>query len=183
MLTVLLALMLVATTASAEPQGYVEDEYQYGFFYGTPETFQGEEGLVTFAGGPAEAFCDGDPGTATARMFFRQDGSIDLKVDAKDQPIWVYETDLEAMELLDEACTSGTVPDAFATGTAALKVRMTINTDGSLAIFNSINGTAIADDGSGWKVRGSADFGVDENGGLIGNPEEFVVLEIRQIGR
>lgn len=184
MLTVLLALMLVATTASAAPQGYVEDEFQYGYFYGTPETFQGEEGMVLFAGGPAEAFCDGDPGRATARTFFRHDGSIDIKVDAKDQPIWVYETDLGAIELLDEACDPNTpTPEVFAEGTALLKVRMTINTDGTLDIFNSINGKVTAADGSWWKVRGSADFGVAANGDLIGNPAEFVFLEIHQISK
>ena len=76
--------------ANADPQGFVEDEFAVGFFYGT---FDQSPNVALFAGGPIEEYCVADPGTAPLRTFLRNDGTVDLKVNDKDQPIYLYYTD------------------------------------------------------------------------------------------
>ncbi len=52
--------------AGANPQGFIEDEFEYGFFYGT---FDQTPNVALFTGGTFEDFCVTDPGTAPLRVF------------------------------------------------------------------------------------------------------------------
>jgi hypothetical protein len=129
-----------------------------------------------------ESFCDGDPGTAPLRVFERNDGSVDLMVDARNQPFWVYHSDIDPPVLVEQVCTGQIAPpEVFATGTANLKVRISILPGGVLEVRNSVNGKATADDGTQWKVRTWADLTVI-NGVPQGNPAEFQGVKIHQIG-
>jgi hypothetical protein len=179
----LLVIVLAVIVPSAAPawaqlRGFVEDEFQYGFFYTNFDV-----GVSVFAGGPVESFCEGEPGSAPLRVFERKDGSVDLKVDAKNEPIWVYQSDIDPPVLVEQVCTGQiTPPQAFAIGTANLKVRISILTDGTEEIFNGVNGKATAADGSWWRISTWADFSVID-GELQGDPAEFQGVSIRQIGR
>lgn len=177
LVTVVAMIMAAAAPAVAEPQGFVEDEFHYGFFYASFEL-----GVVVFAGGPVESFCEGEPGTAPLRVFERNDGSVDLKVDARDQPIWVYRVDVEPPVLVEQVC-SGQIapPEAFATGTANLKARISILTNGVQEVSNGVNGKATSADGTRWKVRTWADLTVVD-GVPQGDPAEFQGVKIQQIG-
>lgn len=174
----------VATPAGANPKGFIEDEFEYGFFYGT---FDESPNVALFAGGTLEEFCFTDPGSAHLRVFLRKNGSVDLKVNDKDQPIYLYYTDFNDIPMwLDAVCPgigdSDAAPQPFAAGTADLKVRISEGTDGRVEIFNSINGKAAGTDGSQYKVRGSADFAV-QDGELLGDPREFVGFKLTKIRR
>lgn len=178
-LLVMVTAMIVASAAPAwaQSRGFVEDEFQYGFFYANFDA-----GVSVFVGGPVESFCEGEPGSAPLRVFERKDGSVDLKVDAKNEPIWVYQSDIDPPVLVEQVCTGQIAPpEAFATGTANLKVRISILTDGTEEIFNSLNGKATAVDGTQWKIRTWADFSVVD-GVLQGDPAEFQGVRIQQIG-
>lgn len=178
MLVMLVAMIMAAAApAVAEPQGFVEDEFHYGFFYANFD-----EGVSVFAGGPVESFCGGDPGTAPLRVYERNDGSVDLMVDARNQPFWVYESDVEPPVLLEQVC-SGQIapPEAFAIGSGNLKVRISVLPDGVLEVSNSVNGKARSADGTRWKVRTWADLTVI-NGVPQGDPAEFQGVKIQQIG-
>lgn len=65
-------------------------------------------------------------------MFPRNDGTVDLKVNDKDQPIYLYyETEFgDAPTWLDAVCPGisegDPPPEPFATGTADLKVRISV---------------------------------------------------------
>ena len=71
----------LVTSAGADGQRYTEEPYEVGLFYGTfgesPNTF-------LLVGGTVEGFCEagpeGGPGTATARVRERKDGSVRVKV-------------------------------------------------------------------------------------------------------
>jgi hypothetical protein len=174
----------VAAPASADPQGFIEDEFEYGFFYGT---FDQSPNVALFAGGRIEEFCDGDPGTAPLRVFLRNDGTMDLKVNDRDQPIYLYDTEFNDIPTWLEAICPGiagedTPPEAFATGDADLKVRITVVSDNLLEIFNSVNGKATGTDGTEYKVRGTADL-IVENGVPLGDPREFIGFKLTEIGR
>lgn len=178
-ITVIAMVLAVAAPAwAADPQGYVEDELNYGYFYDKLD-----QGVAVFAGGPVESFCSGhDKGSAPLRIFERSDGSVDLKADARNQPIWVYQAEVPAPVLEEQVCTGQIAPpEAFATGTANLKVRISILGDGVVEVFNSVNGTATAADGTEWKVRTWADLTV-VNGVPQGDPAEFQGVKIQQIG-
>ena len=90
-----LALGLTAG-ASASAKGFIEDELEYGYFYGT---FDQTPNVALFAGGPLEEFCITDPGTAPLRVFPRADGTVDLKVNDKEQPIYLYHNDTNDIRL------------------------------------------------------------------------------------
>ena len=174
----------VSAPASADPQGFIEDEFEYGFFYGT---FDQSPNVALFAGGTFEEFCVGDPGTAPRRTFLRNDGTVDFKVNDKDQPIFLYYTTFNDIPAWLGAVCPGiangeTPPEPFATGTADLKVRFTVVTDDLLEIFNSVNGKATGIDGTEYKVRGTADL-VVENGVPLGNPRDFVGFKLTEIRR
>ena len=96
-------------------------------------------------------------------MFLRNSGVVDLKVDDKDQPIHLYDVGgQDAVDWLDGVCEDvDTVPAPFASGTADLKVRISLITDDLVDVFNSVNGTAAATDGTEYKVRASADLVVE----------------------
>jgi hypothetical protein len=176
---VMVIAMIVASAAPAWAQspGFAADEFQYGFFYSNFDV-----GVAVFAGGPVESFCEGEPGSAPLRVFERKDGSVDLKADAKNEPIWVYQSDIDPPVLVEQVCTGQIAPpEAFATGTANLKVRISILTDGTEEIFNGVNGKATAADGTWWKIRTWADFSVVD-GELQGDPAEFQGVKIHQIG-
>ena len=181
----LLATMLLGpAAASADPQGFIEDEFEYGFFYGT---FDQNPNVALFAGGTIEEFCFGDPGTAPLRVFLRNDGTVDLKVNDKDQPIYLYYTEFNDIPTwLDEICPGiaggDTAPEPFATGDADLKVRIALISDDLVEVFNSVNGKATGTDGTEYKVRGTADL-IVENGVPLGDPREFVGFKLTEIRR
>lgn len=177
LVTVVAMIMSAAVPAVAEPRGFVEDDFHYGFFYASFDL-----GVAVFAGGPVESFCEGEPGSAPLRVFERNDGSVDLKVEARDQPFWVYQSDVEPPVLVEQVC-SGQIapPEAFATGSGNLKVRISILPDGVQEVFNGVNGKATSADGTQWKVRTWADLTVI--GGVPqGDPAEFQGVRIQQIG-
>ena len=175
-----LAAAVLASPASAEPQGYLGVEDVVGYFYGT---FDQSPNIALLVGGPAEEFCEGDPGTAFNRLFFRSDGSLDIKVNDKDQPIYLYEIDFDDIPpWLDHVCEDGLTPEPFATGTADLKVRVSVLSPNLVDVFNSVNGKATGIDGTEYKVRGWADL-IVENGIPVGNPADFVGFKLTEIGR
>jgi hypothetical protein len=180
---------LSSGAASADPAGFIPDEFEYGFFYGT---FDEAPNTALFAGGTFEEFCtsdpDGGPGTVPLRVFPRPDGTTDLKVNAKDQPIYLYETEFNDInEWLGSACEGIVIdgdapPKPFASGEADLKVRITVVSEDRAEIFNSVNGKATGTNGTEYKVRGSADLIVD--GGIpVGDPRDFVDFTLREIRR
>ena len=177
-------LSLALPTASADPPGFIEDGFEYGFFYGT---FDQSPNVALFAGGTIEEFCFGDPGTAPLRVFLRNDGTVDLKVNDKDQPIYLYETEFNDIPAWLGAICPGIAgedapPEPFATGDADLKVRMTVVSDDLLEIFNSVNGKATGTDGTEYKVRATADL-IVENGVPLGDPREFIGFKLTEIRR
>lgn len=186
---VVMLMVGVAAPASADPQGYVEGEFEYGFFYAT---FDQTPNVALFAGGTFEEFCITDPGTAPLRVFSRNDGTVDLKVNDKDQPIYLYYKtdfgdDIDPIPTSLEAVCPGIAdgdapPEPFATGTADLKVRISVISDDLLEIFNSVNGKATGIDGTEYKVRGTADL-IVENGAPVGEPRDFVGFKLTEIRR
>lgn len=194
---VLVLLVGAAAPAGADPNGYIEGELGVGFFYGT---FDQDPNIQLLAGGTAEEFCDdfdsdpevehpfdAEPGTAPLRTFLNHDGSVDLKANDKNQPIHLYHTELNnAVVWIEQVCddylSGGDAPEAFASGTADLKVRVSIGTDGVVDVFNSVNGKAIGTDGTEYKVRASADLIVDDEG-PVGDPRDFVSFEMHEIRR
>lgn len=180
------------TTAHAEPQGYIQGELGVGYFYGT---FNEGPNMTLLAGGTAEEFCldnPGDPfaaepGVAPLRIFLRNDGTVDLKVNDKDQPIYLYDqTQGDGPDWISGLCADyfagNPVPEPFASGTADLKVRISVITDDLVDVFNSVNGELVATDGSEYRVRASADL-VVENGVPVGDPSNFVSFELTEIRR
>lgn len=170
--------------ASADPQGFIEGELEYGYFYGT---FDQTPNVALFAGGPIEEFCSDDPGTAPLRVFLRNDGTQDLKVNEKDQPIYLYETEFNDIPAwLGEICPGiadgDTPPAPFAEGEADLKVRISVISDSLVDVFNSVNGKATGTDGTEYKVRGTADL-IVEDGVPVGDPRDFVGFKLTEIRR
>lgn len=173
-------------TAHAEPQGYIQDEYEVGLVYGTFNESPNPN-LTLLVGGTVEEFCPADPGTAPMRVFLRNDGTVDLKVNDKDQPIYLYEQTVgDSFDWIDAVCGQlDDNPDAVepsASGTADLKVRTSIISDDVVDVFNSVNGELTASDGTRYRVRASADFIVGPFG-PEGDPADFVSLELKKIGR
>lgn len=180
------AVMAFGNPATANPKGFIEDEVGVGYFYGT---FNQSPNTVLLAGGTVEEFCDAnpDPGTAPARIFPRSDGSVDLKVNDKDQPIYLYTIDFDGVPpWIDSVCEAyfdgEPTPSPFASGTANLKVRVSIVSESYVEVFNSVNGRATGTDGTEYRVRAWADL-VVENGAPVGNPEDFVGFVLKEIGR
>ncbi|HSM44035.1 MAG TPA: hypothetical protein VK969_03360, partial [Acidimicrobiia bacterium] len=138
LVTVVAMIMAAAAPAVAEPQGFIENEFPYGFFY-----VNFDDGVSVFAGGPVESFCGGDPGTAPSRVYERNDGSVDLMVDARNQPFWVYQSEVDPPVLLEQVCTGQIAPpEPFDIGSGNLKVRISVLPDGVLEVSNSVNGKA-----------------------------------------
>jgi hypothetical protein len=180
LLAAVAVLVGLSTPASANPQGYIEGQEQVGLFYGT---FGESPNIALLVGGPAEDFCEGDPGTAPSRVFPRSDGSVDIKVNDKDQPIYLYEIDFPGVPpWLDKVCEEGSTPEFFASGSADLKIRVSVLSDSLVDVSNSVNGKATGIDGTEYKVRGWADL-IVENGVPLGNPEDFVGFKLTEIKR
>ena len=184
---VLAACLLLAgftTAASAAPQGYDEQDHVAGRFYGNFEL-----NVLLFTGDEVESICKGAPEPiVSARVFRQEDGSVELKVNAREMPIFLYHSPLGAPEFIDQTCSalfdgnSTTVPvQPFASGTANFKERISTSPDGIEEHSNGVNGIATGTDGTNWKVRTWADFIIDD-GVLIGNPAEFQGLAIHQVG-
>ena len=187
--------MVGPAAVHAEPQGYIRADFDVGYFYGT---FDQSPNIGVLVGGTAEEFCienpddpfSAEPGLASLRLFFRDSGTVDLKVNDKDQPIHLYEQpDLIGPEWIAAVCAdlfdgdpTTTVPAPFASGTADLKVRISVISDDLVDVFNSVNGTVAANDGTEYKVRASADLLV-ENGMPVGDPSEFVSFQMTEIRR
>lgn len=186
----LVVLVAVAVPALADPRGYEKNDLPIGYFYGT---FDESDNLLLLAGAPAEAFCEdnredpfnGSPGTAPSREFVRNDGSVDVEVNDKNQPIYLYDSGdtFKADVWIAGVCAGSIEPNLVAEGTANLKVRDSYSAEGPpTRIFNSVNGKAVAGDGTTYKVRASADipFGAT---GPIGDPPDWVGLEVTEIKR
>lgn len=171
-------------TAHAQPAGHLSAETGVGFFYGT---FEDGENMTLLVGGSAEDFCavgpTDDPGSAPSRVFFRADGSVDVKVNDKDQPTFLYRHAGPAgPDFLDVVCAPGsTVPGPFAVGATDLKLRVSDGGGGLVDVFNSVNGVLHGTDGSTYKVHASADLVLDD-GVPVGDPSTFVDLSVREIG-
>ncbi len=184
---VLVACLLLAgsvTAATAAPTGPDEQDHEVGRFYGSFEL-----GVLLFTGDEVEGICSGasEP-VVSARVFHRQDGSVELKVTARELAIYLYQSPLGAPEFIDQTCEAlfdgdpTTVPvQPFASGTANFKERITVSPDGLEEHANGVNGFATGTDGTNWKVRTWADFVIDD-GVLIGDPAEFQGLTIHQVG-
>jgi hypothetical protein len=182
LLATVAALLALGSPASANSQGYFEGQEQVGLFYGT---FGESPNIALLVGGPAEEFCEGDPGTAPSRVFPRSDGSLDIKVNDKDQPIYLYEIDFGGVPpwLDQEVCAENALtPEPFAVGTADLKVRVSVLSPSLVDVSNSVNGKATGTDGTEYKVRAWADL-IVENGVPLGNPEDFVGFKLTEIKR
>jgi hypothetical protein len=184
--TALFGSVLGPATAHAEPQGYIQDEFPVGLVYGT---FDEDPNLTLLVGGTVEEFCPGDPGTAPMRVFPRNDGTVDLKVNDKDQPIYLYEQTVgDSMDWINDVCVAldenpdMDVVETYATGTADLKVRVSVISDELVDVFNSVNGELVANDGAEYRVRASADL-IVQNGVPVGNPADFVSFNLKKIGR
>jgi hypothetical protein len=193
LLTAMAVLMSIAVPAGAAAQGFTEAEMGVGFFYGT---FGEDPNTLLFVGGSAEEFCldnpedpfNAEPGSATYRIIDRESGATDIMTNTKSQPVYLYHHAGEAPDLLFETCDAlfdgnpSTNPlEPFAIGTGDLKVRLGIAADGTVDVFNSVNGKVSASDGTQSKVRASADLQVVD-GVPLGDPADFVSLEVHQIG-
>jgi hypothetical protein len=193
LLVVLGVLAGMALPAGADPNGYFEAEMGVGYFYGE---FGPGPNLLLFVGGTAAEFClnnpedpfNAEPGIGTFRFYERHSGALDIKADHENQPAYLYEFDGEASDLLFATCAAlfdgnpSTNPvEPFASGSVNLKVRLGIQAVGTVDVFNSVNGTVSATDGTQWKVRAWADL-VIVNDAPVGNPADFVHLEVHQIG-
>jgi hypothetical protein len=187
----LLAVVGLGSPADAGPKGFVEGDFGVGYFYGT---FNQSPNIVLLAGGTVEEFCannpddpaNAEPGSAIARFFSRRDGSLDIKVNDKGQPIHLYYVEFPgAPPWLEQVCADlaagEPAPVPFASGTANLKVRISVESESLVDVFNSVNGKASGPDGTRYKVRASADL-IVQDGEPVGNPEDFVDFELVEIG-
>lgn len=177
-----------ATPTAVDATGFIPDTLEYGFFYGT---FDQSPNIALFAGGTIEEFCasppDSGPSDAPLRVFLRDDGTVDLKTNAKGQKIYLYETTYNDIPIwLDEVCPAigggAPAPMWFAEGEADLKVRITDLANGTVEVFNSVNGKATGNDGTEYKVKASADLVVVDDVPQ-GDPREFVDFELTEIRR
>ena len=182
------ALAALVAPSNAMPKGHVEQEIGVGYFYGT---FNQSPNIQLIVGGAVEEFCDvspddpfnGEPGTTTARIFERRDGSVDIRVFDKNQPIHLYETDVEGAPVwIEEVCAeyveTGTTLEPLASGTGILRAHVAIDTAGVIDVFNAVHGWATGPDGTRYKVDASADL-VVVDGVPVGNPEDFVAFEMK----
>ena len=179
-----MVMVAAAAPASASAKGFIEAELEDGFFYGT---FDQSPNVALTAGNPIEGFCLGELGTAPLRVFERKSGAVDLKVNDKNQPIYLYETDSDDVPAwLEEICPGilqgDSPPEPFATGEADLKVRVSLVSDDLVEVSNSVNGKATGTDGTEYKVRATADL-VVVDGAPQGDPRDFIGFKLTEIRR
>ncbi len=177
-------MVAVAAPASATAKGFIEAELEEGFFYGT---FDQSPNVALTAGNPIEGFCLGEEGTAPLRVFERKNGAVDLKVNTKNWPIYLYETDFNDVPAwLEDICpgivAGQTPPEPFATGEADLKVRTSVVSEDLIEVSNSVNGKATSTDGTEYKVRATADL-VVVDGVPQGDPRDFIGFTLTEIRR
>ncbi len=184
----------ISVPAHADPQGYIEVETGVGYFYGT---FDQDPNYVLIVGGSAQEFCEdapddpfgnAEPGTATARIFERN-GVTKIKVNSSNQPLYLYEYPTDGPEFIAAFCDiyfdddpATTVPEPVAHGSGNLKVRTTVFSESAVDVFNSVNGTLEAADGTDYKVRAAADVFV-QDGMPVGEPSDFVSFSLKEIRR
>ena len=174
------ALLAVATGAHAA--GYSEVPFEEGgFFYGDLEA-----GILLFSGESAEGFCDGDDVVHDARLFEKADGSLTFKVDGSTQPLYLYATPLDAPVFAEATCDAlaagEPIVEPFAVGEGTVRMRFTINSDGTMHMVNSAIGSVVDEDGTTWRVRGHADLMIVD-GVPVGSPTEFQGLQYTPTGR
>ncbi len=190
-LAIVMAMLATATSPAAAAQS--TEPYDVGFFYGT---FNPTDNLLLLAGGTAEDFCEDNaedpfgaaPGTSTARIQERKDGTTITRVNDSRQPIHLYEVgSLDGPSWINGVCqdwlAGHPVPAPYASGHATLKVRETLSFP-TLDIFNRVKGEVTTADGTRYRVRGSADFSVNLlTGELSDIPPNFVTFDLKKRGR
>lgn len=185
---------MAGPTAVHAGQPDTQEEFGYGYFYGT---FDQSPNVTVLVGGTAEEFCldnpddpfNAEPGVVPSRVVVRTSGRVDVRVNERNQPIYLYEQpDVVGPEWIEGVCSdffdgdpATVVPAPFASGNAKLTVRISVISEDLVDVFNSVKGTAAASDGTAYRVRGSADL-VVENGIPVGDPTEFVHLRVTEIG-
>lgn len=188
--TIIAALAALVAPAGAEHRIVTEVEAGVGFFYGT---FNESPNIAMLVGGTVEEFCEAnpddpfsaEPGTATRRIIERKDGTVRIKLKTWNQPIHLYEIDFPgAPPWIEQECASyfagASALEPFASGHGFVRSRVTIHPDGLIDVFNVSRGKVMGNDGKWYRVRGSADF-VVENGVPVGNPEDFVSFSLRKV--
>lgn len=180
--TITLLVAFVAT-AQAGAAGFDAGQHEEILFYGNFD-----QGILLFAGGTAEDHCNEEPPTFDARVFTRRDGSIDLKVNSTEVPIYLYSSEFGSPpELIDATCAEldadRSVPlQPFADGEGRVRMRLEFAPDGNVHVVNSTVGAASAADGTTWRVRGWADLMIVD-GKPVGDPSEFQGLRVTRTGR
>lgn len=172
---------LLALSTGAHAAGYAEVPFEEGgFFYGDLDA-----GILLFSGESAEGFCDGDDVVHDARLFNGADGSLTFKVDGSTQPLFLYATPLDAPVFADATCAAleagEPIVEPFATGQGEVRMRFTINADGTLHMVNSAIGSVVDETGATWRVRGHADLMIVD-GVPVGSPMDFQGLQYTRTG-
>lgn len=174
-------LFVLVPAAQADSRGFDQVPWTEGFFYGDFE-------IALFAGATAAQFCTGEEPTHDARLFTRRDGTLEFKVDASRQPLYLYATPLGGPEFVEQTCAAlldgdpATVPlEPFAVGEGQVRLRFALAPTGEIHIVNSAIGSATSADGQTWRVRGWADLMVVD-GAPVGSPTEFQGLRIARTG-
>lgn len=161
----------------------IEQVGPVGFFYGT---FGQSPNQFLLVGGTAEEFCEanpadpfaGEPGTTESKTTFMADGSIVDTIDESDQPIYVYEADIEgAPPWIGQVCAeyfaTGATPTPLASGEGELDARVRFVSPDHIEIFNGVTGEMTGADGAEYRVEASADFTLI-NGAPDSSPDQFV---------
>lgn len=167
-ITMLLAFVSVA---QAGARGFEEAQLEEGLFYANFD-----EDILLFVGSTAEDFCNEVEPTHDARVFHRSDGSVDIKVDASEQPIYLYSSELGAPELIEATCEAMNNGEPtlqpFAEGEGLVRMRIEIAPEGTVHVVNSTVGAASSTDGTTWRVRGWADLMIVDDA-PVGDPADF----------
>lgn len=171
-------------------QGPTIVEGGLGYFYGD---FGSPTAYHMLVGGAAEDFCEADPdspfgaepGSTTLVIRERKDGTTVIRSRSWDQPVHLYKAaDPMAPSWIAGVCEAyfadGTVPTPFASGSAVVRSRVKIMPDGTVDVFNASRGFVYDAEGAKYKIRGAADFLV-ENGAPVGDPAEFVSFKLRKL--
>lgn len=172
---------VVGLATGAHATGYAEVPFEEGaFFYGDLDA-----GVLLFSGESAEELCDGDDVVHHARLFHGADGSLTFKVDGSTQPLYLYATPLDAPEFADATCAAleagEPIVQPFAEGEGTVRMRFTVNADGTLHMVNSALGAVVDGDGAMWRVRGQADLMIVD-GVPVGDPSDFQGLQYTRTG-
>lgn len=174
--------MLVGLVAAAQAGGggFDVEPHVEGLFYGDLE-----KEVLLFAGATTEDFCNDNEPTYAARVFHRNDGSVDIMVDAVRQPIYLYSSALGGPELIEATCAAladgEPALQPFAEGEGLVRMRIGIAPDGTVHVVNSTVGAASSADGTTWRARGWADLLIVDDV-PVGDPADFQGLRVVQTG-